>query len=69
MDRKPISETELPGMALVGYIIFGGFVTGALGLIGAVFALFDGGNYTAMGLCLLAAAAAFGLTANALLRA
>lgn len=52
---------------VLGIVVFAGLVTGALGLVGAlVAALFR--ESAAAGLCLVAAALAFGLTANAILR-
>jgi hypothetical protein len=51
----------------MGLAALGGVVTGALGLVAALFPFFDG-DFTATGLCLIAAALSFGLLANAVLR-
>lgn len=52
---------------VLGIVVFAGLITGALALLGALLAaLFR--ESIAAGLCLVAAALAFGLTANAILR-
>ena len=50
-----------------GHSIIGSLVTGVLGLLFAVFALFRG-ELSSAGICLIAAALAFGLLANAVYR-
>jgi hypothetical protein len=50
-----------------GHSIIGSLATGILGLFFAVFALFRG-EISAAGICLIAAALAFGLLANAVYR-
>jgi hypothetical protein len=49
-------------------VVIASLVTGLAGLLVAVFAFF-GGEWVGAGLCLAAAVLAFGLTANAILRA
>jgi hypothetical protein len=51
---------------LIGLTIMGSGITGVVSLIAALFPLFDG-DFVAVGVCLIAAALAFGLLANALL--
>ena len=51
---------------LIGLTIMGSGITGVASLIVALFPLFDG-DFVAVGVCLIAAALAFGLLAHALL--
>ena len=51
---------------LVGLVILGSGITGVASLIVGLVSLFDG-DLIAVGVCLIAAALAFGLLANALL--
>jgi hypothetical protein len=51
---------------LIGLTIMGSSITGVASLIVGLFSLFDG-DLIAVGVCLIAAALAFGLLANALL--
>jgi hypothetical protein len=53
--------------AIIGTIVVGCLVTGLAGLLGALFAFFSGG-WLGAGVCLVAAALALGLAANAVLR-
>ena len=62
MDNEHKKFNTLIGLASVG-----SGITGVASLVYALFPLFDG-NYSAVGLCLIAAAFSFGLLANALLR-
>ena len=52
---------------LVGIAVFAGLASGGLSVLVAVFAVVSA-DWTGAGICLGAAALAFGLTANALLR-
>jgi uncharacterized membrane-anchored protein len=52
---------------LIGFIIFATLFTGLAALLGAIFAFFNA-DWIGTGACLLAAAIAFGLTTNAILR-
>ena len=54
--------------ALVGWAVTGAMLTGLLAWFVAFFAVVNDYDWTAAGLALLAAALAFGLIANALLR-
>jgi hypothetical protein len=62
MEKKPNRFNNILGIAVMAALITGltGFVTG-------VFAFFNA-DWTGAGVCLAAAALAFGLLANALLR-
>lgn len=62
MARKPGNSDTVLGLAIVG-----GLVTGAAGLVAALIALIND-DMVGMGVCLGAAALAFGLVANAALR-
>ena len=62
MTRKPGSFDAVLGLAIVG-----GLVTGGAGLVAALIAFVDV-DMVGMGVCLGAAALAFGLVANAVLR-
>ena len=53
---------------IVGLSVLGATAVGVLGFFAAILALFNETDYVGMGLSLLAAAFAFGLLANALLR-
>jgi hypothetical protein len=53
---------------IVGLAVGGGVIVGVVSLLGVMISLLAA-NLMAMGICLLAAALAFGLTANAILRA
>ena len=53
--------------AILGIVVVAGLATGFAGLIVALFAIFTG-DWTGAGLGLVAAALAFGLLANAILR-
>ena len=53
--------------AVLGLVVIGSLVTGFAGLIAALLA-FSSYNWIGIGICLGAAALAFGLLANALLR-
>ena len=61
--RKPPNRFD----TVVGLSVVAGLLSGGLGLLVAVIAAFDG-NWVGTGVCLMAAALAFGLTTNALLR-
>jgi hypothetical protein len=63
-----MSENHKQLNSLIGLSVVGCSITGVVGFIAAVFALFTG-ELTAAGMCLTAAALSFGLLANALLRA
>jgi uncharacterized membrane-anchored protein len=52
---------------LIGVILYGALITGIASLLAAVVAFFSG-DLSGAGMCLVAAALAFGLTLNALLR-
>ncbi len=54
------------GAAAIGWSVYGCIAVGILGILGAV--LFFMAQPDAAGICLLAAAVAFGLLANAMLR-
>lgn len=54
--------------ALVGLSVLGATAVGVLGFFAAILALFNEYDYVGVGLSLLAAAMAFGLLTNALLR-
>lgn len=62
MDKSPSKFENVLGVVLIL-----GLVTGIAGLLAAVFAFFSA-DWVGAGLCLAAAAVAFGLLANALLR-
>ena len=62
MAKKPTRSENM-----VGFLTIAGMITGCVGLIGAVLAFLNA-DWTGTGLCLAAAALAFGLLANALLR-
>jgi hypothetical protein len=62
MEKKPNRFDNVLGLAVIA-----GLVTGFIGLVAAVFAIFAG-KAVGAGVCLAAAALAFGLLANALLR-
>ena len=53
--------------AVLGTVVIAGLVTGFAGLLGAVFAFFNA-DWVGVGVCLAAAAIAFGLLTNAILR-
>ena len=53
--------------ALLGRNVLAGTVTGFFALVAALFAFIEG-DWAGAGLCLTAAALAFGLTSNAMLR-
>lgn len=50
-----------------GLVALGGGITGIVSLVAAMFPFFSG-DYVGAGLCLIAAALAFGLLANAVFR-
>ena len=52
---------------VTGIAVIASLITGLAGLIGALFAFFNF-NWIGVGVCLIAAALAFGLVANAVLR-
>ncbi|MCJ7700388.1 MAG: hypothetical protein MUO62_02290 [Anaerolineales bacterium] len=52
---------------ILGIVVIAGMITGFVGLLAAVFAFFSA-DWVGVGVCLGAAALAFGLLANALLR-
>ncbi len=52
---------------ILGIVVIAGMITGFVGLLAAVFAFFSA-DWAGVGVCLGAAALAFGLLANALLR-
>ncbi len=62
MEKKPSSFEKILGIAVVT-----GMITGFGGIVAAIFALINA-DWIGAGLCLLAAALAFGLLVNALLR-
>lgn len=53
--------------AIIGLALLGSGITGAVSIVAALFP-FAAGDYAAMGLCLIAAAIAFGLLSTAVLR-
>jgi uncharacterized membrane-anchored protein len=53
--------------AVLGIVVIASLVTGVAGLLAAVFAFFSA-DWVGVGVCLGAAALAFGLVANAILR-
>ncbi len=61
MNRKARSK------AVLGTVIIAGLATGFAGLLGAVFAFFSA-DWVGVGVCLAAAAIAFALLTNAILR-
>lgn len=62
MEKKSTRFETLLGIAVVT-----GLITGFAGLLGAVFAFFNS-DWMGTGICLIAAALAFGLISNSLLR-
>ena len=66
-ENLSMKETRRPLNFLIGLSMQGAAVTGALALIAALIAVIQG-QFLAAGLCLLAAATAFGLLAIAILR-
>jgi len=65
-DSDTAVQTRRTGW-LIGLATLGTAITGAASLLLALFAFFSG-QWQAAGLCLLAAAFAFGLLGNAMLR-
>ena len=57
-----------PGSSLAGFSIIGATVTGIIAVLTGFLALVNETNYIGAGLLFLAAAFAFGLTANAVFR-
>lgn len=55
------------GNVITGIAIIAAFLTGFFALVGGIFA-FSVGDWTGVGLCLIAAALSFGAIANAILR-
>jgi hypothetical protein len=53
--------------AIIGLATLGSAIVGVAGFLVALFAFFNG-DFTAAGVCLIAAALSFGLLANAVLR-
>jgi hypothetical protein len=51
-----------------GFAIMGCFVVGVIGVIAAIGVMFDVQDFRGGGICLVAAALAFGLAANAVFR-
>ena len=62
MEKKPNRFDNI-----LGLVVIAGLITGFIGLVAAVLAIFAGESIGA-GVCLAAAALAFGLLANAFLR-
>jgi len=54
--------------ALAGFSIIAGFFIGVFAFVAALLAVFNEYDYVGAGLCLLASAFAFGLSANAIFR-
>jgi hypothetical protein len=52
---------------IIGLASLGGGITGVVGFVAALIALFNG-DFVATGVCLIAAGLSFGLLANAVLR-
>ena len=61
-DNRP-QPSSIPGLT-----IFGCFIVGVAGLIGALFAIGDIQDYQGAGACLIASAIALGCAANAVFR-
>lgn len=61
------NEDWKSGTKIVGLLAFACIIVGIGSIVAALFAFF-GGEFVGAGLCLLAAALAFGLLANAVLR-
>jgi hypothetical protein len=62
-----VSENRRQLDALIGLASLGGGITGVVGFVVALVALFNG-DFVATGLCLIAAGLSFGLLTNAVLR-
>lgn len=57
----------MQGNVITGIAIIAALITGLIALIGSIFA-FTGGDWTGVGLCLIASALSFGSVANSILR-
>jgi hypothetical protein len=70
MANSPRNSSDMPTRQnnwLIGVVTIGGMITG-IGALFAAFISFISGQWQAAGVCLIAAALAFGTLANAALR-